>query len=457
MTLGALSLRLRLFVVILTPLLAVAILLGIWRYWEAKDTAEQFFDRALLSAALAISRDVAVSGGDAISPTTRNLVLDAAGGEVFYHVTGPDGIYRTGYAYPPVGETGVGLTMNVPQYSVAPYRGEAVRVLKLSERVVVENLSGTTTITVWQRMSERRAFAIELAVQAAALMGALLATLGVVVWYGVNLGLRPLADLHDAIASRTAEDLSIIKRAVPVETQGIVHTLNRLFGQVQTSMEAHKTFISDAAHQLRNPAAAVQSLTLAVRDAKTDEDRRRRLKELEVAARSNAHVAQQLLSLDRLQQPDMPMTEEDFDLTHTVREICTQIGSSVLSQGIGFEFAAGDHPLWCRGDPVMLGEAIKNLIDNAVKHGGAHLKEVKVSVTAFADQIIITVYDDGTDLTPADAPTAFSRFGQIEPSSGSGLGLAIAASIADRHKGILRIDAVPQGASLSMVLPRVMR
>ena len=89
-------------------------------------------------------------------------------------------------------------------------------------------------------------------------MGILLATLAIVVWFGVARGLRPLLDLQGAIDLRSPDDLSEIKRPVPVEVQGVVKTLNRLFGQVENSINAYQVFISEAAHQLRNPAAAVQ-------------------------------------------------------------------------------------------------------------------------------------------------------------------------------------------------------
>lgn len=93
---GPHTLRFRLFVLILTPLLIVSLFLGYWRFSVAQDTANELFDRGLLSTALAISRDVASSEGDALSPSTRNLLTDASGGEVFYHATGPGGYYVTG-------------------------------------------------------------------------------------------------------------------------------------------------------------------------------------------------------------------------------------------------------------------------------------------------------------------------------------------------------------------------
>ncbi len=447
------SLRLRLFILILSPLVLMAVLLGFWRVTVAQRTAEDLFDRSLLAAALAISRDVVVSGGDALLPSTRDLIRDASGGEVFYHATGPGGIYITGYAYPPKSSGLDQADPYAPSVFEATYRGEEVRVLQIKERVTIENLTGDASVKVWQRIEDRQIFARQLAVRAAALMGMLLATLALVVWFGVARGLRPLIDLQDAIAARSPNDLSQIKRPVPLEVLGIVKTLNRLFSKVDASITAHQVFISDAAHQLRNPAAAVQSMAEAVRDAQDKEERNKRIFELVNAARSSARVADQLLSLDRLQQTAMAAEDKVLDLREVVQDICAELGPTVLSRGVEFEFDAPDTPVHVACDELFMTEAIKNLIDNALKHGGRALTRIHVSVAKAGEAAVVTVRDDGKGLQPEQSEVAFGRFSQVEPSDGSGLGLAIATSVAKRHGGLLTIDKVDKGASLSLYIP----
>lgn len=443
------SLRQRLFVLILAPLLLMALLLGIWRFTVAQRTAEELFDRSLLSSALAISRDVTISGGDVLLPSTSDMIFDASGGQVFYHVTGPGGIYVTGYAYPPVTDLPQGVELYEPVFLEALYRDEPVRVMQITERVTIDGVTGNATVTVWQRISDRNRFAAQLARRAAALMGGLLLTLAVVVWFGVGLGLRPLVDLQQAIAMRSPDDLSEIKRPVPKEAKGIVDTLNRLFFKVQASMSAQQVFISNAAHQLRNPAAAVQSMAEALRDAPTKEERRRRVDELVIAARASARIADQLLSMDRLREPMQDGQKTQFDLTVELQKICAESGADVLSRGIDFEFKAPDHPISISGDRVFVAEAVKNLIDNALKHGGDQLSSISVSLSQTKDAALITVQDDGKGLSPEDSKAALGRFSQVEPSAGSGLGLAIASSVAERHGGSLVINAVDHGASLT--------
>ncbi len=447
------SLRLRLFILILTPLVLLAILLGYWRYTVAQQTALELFDDSLLSAGLAISRDVAVSEGDALSPTTRSLIRDASGGEIFYHVTGPGGIYVTGYAYPPTAAIPSGHDAYQPRFFEAIYRDEPVRVLKMTERVTLGNLVGDATVTAWQRIADRHAFANELSIRAAILMGILLATLAVVVWFGVARGLRPLLDLQDAIDLRSPDDLSEIKRPVPVEVFGIVQTLNRLFGQVEHSINAHQVFISEAAHQLRNPAAAVQSMAEALRDAKTDEDKDKRIVELVSAAKNSAAVAEQLLSLERLRQPTHQDQMDKIDFRAVVEEACAEMGVHILEKGIDFEVNMPGSTILVSGDRVFLAEAIKNLLDNALKHGGAKLKRISVVLRCEGGKVKLTVSDDGTGLSPDQSETVFSRFSQLEYSEGSGLGLSIVSAVAKRHGGVVAINHVEEGASVTLEIP----
>ncbi len=447
------SLRLRLFILILTPLVLIAALLGLWRFMIAQKTAQELFDDSLLSAGLAISRDVAISGGDALSPTTRSMIRDASGGEIFYHVTGPGGIYVTGYAYPPAATNPSDQEVYKPRFFEALYRQEPVRVLKMTERVTIENLVGDATVTVWQRMADRNAFANELSIRAGILMGILLATLAIVVWFGVARGLRPLLDLQDAIDLRSPDDLSEIKRPVPIEVQGVVRTLNRLFGQVENSINAHQVFISEAAHQLRNPAAAVQSMAEALQDAQTDDDREKRISELVAAAKNSATVAEQLLSLERLRQPTHQDQMDKIGFRSVVEEACAEMGVHILAKGIEFDVTMPETAVTVFGDRIFLIEALKNLLDNAVKHGGTTLSHISVVLRREGNHVKLTVADDGAGLSPDQSEAAFSRFSQLEYSEGSGLGLSIVSAVAQRHGGMVEINQVDRGASISLKLP----
>ncbi|MFS4580711.1 ATP-binding protein [Phaeobacter sp. C3_T13_0] len=446
----SMSLRLRLFLVILPPLLVVSVLLGLWRFEVAQRTSEELFDRSLLSAALAISRDVAISDGDALSPSTRRFISNAGEGEVFYHVTGPGGIYITGYAYPPRPDTAV--ERDVPFYYAANYRSEEVRVLRMIESRTIGNLSGDSVVTVWQRVSDRRAFAHVLALRAAALMAALMAALALVVWFGVQIGLRPLNDLQDAIRKRSPEDLGAIQRPVPNEVAGIVSTLNRLLAQVQNSIEAHQAFISDAAHQLRNPASAVLALAETLPDVRDSADRDARQIELIEAARTSARLSEQLLSLERLRYEDDSL-QSCFELNQVVEEACRNFAPKALSRDLDFVLSPETGTLWVNGNPILIGEALTNLLENALLHGGSEMTSITVHTCLDDSLALVTVQDDGRGIPLDQTETAFRRFSQLENGEGTGLGLAIVEQVMQRHDGGVVLEKIEHGTSVRLHLP----
>lgn len=447
------SLRARLLLLILIPLVAISILAGYWRITTATKTAEELFDRTLMATTLAISRDVAVSGGDAISSSTHDLIRSSSGGEVFYHVHGPDGVFVTGYATPPVAPRDLAVNNGAPTLFLSRYRGEEVRVARLREYVTIDTISGYSTITVWQTMAARQAFARDLAGRAAIVMGSLILTVVLVVWFGINLGLKPLTDLQQAISIRSSDDLSRIRRPIPREVSGIVRTLNGLFDQVTRAFASRDAFISDAAHQLRNPIAGVLSIAESVRDARSDDARLSRTEDLVAAAKHVARLTQQLLSLERAKGRTDPAMRQVIDLNALVRAVCERNAKRVLDREIDFEFVSAAAPAPVHGDPVFLEEAVENLIDNALVHGGPKNTKITVTVSAADTEARVTVSDTGVGIEPEDAEIAFSRFGQVRPAEGSGLGLAIVVETAQNHGGSVCIDESDIGARISIRLP----
>ena len=445
------SLRLRLFVIILAPLIAISVGAGIWRVSEARQTAQDLYDNALLITALAVSRDVALADGDLISPETQDLLAETAGGPVRYHDKAPAGEYVTGYAVPPI-PIDIGATQTEPYaFFDATYRGRDVRVLRLKYVTQIDGFSGTFTVTLWQDQGLRQAFVAALAYRALAVISVLILTTGLVVWFGVNLGLTPLLDLEDAISRRNPEDLSPIRRHVPIETSGIVERLNRLFGLVNQSMEAQAAFISDASHQLRNPIAGVRALGEAILTARSLDAAKERAGDLVTAAERAGDLAENLMTLERARAAVGDATHP-VDIAQMLRSTVADFEGRAARMGVTLSLTGAQDRAILRVDRTMIQEAVKNLIDNALMHGGPALGAVNVALHQ-GHEWRITVADDGQGVPADDFPKILARFGQADPSDGSGLGLSIAEAVARRHGGALTLDAVPEGFSASMRLP----
>lgn len=447
------SLRLRLTLIILVPLLFVAGAAGLWQLNNARLTASDVFDRSLQSVALAVANDVALSGGDALSDSTRKILSDTSGGPVFYHVYAPDGVIVAGYATPPVGIPNASDGDFGPIYFNAEYLGRKVRGLRMRSRTQVDGFNGIFTTTVWQDINIRASFVQDLMLRSLVSISSIILSLALIVWFGIRIGLRPLNDLQQAIDLRTGDDLKPIRRPVPVEVRGIVRTLNRLLGQVSETMATQSEFISNAAHQLRNPLAGVLALAEAVRSAKDEPTLRERAEDLVRAAKETSQLAQKLLSYERAQTIDPAALEETFSVTELLDRLVSEYGNRYPSD-IEISWSPPSRDVRVTGDRTMIREAVSNLMDNALRHGGPALDEVTVGYETFGNSVSIVIADNGTGLTASQITTARQRFGQVsDDSGGSGLGLPIVERVAERHGGRLRLEGRRPGLEVRMTLP----
>lgn len=455
------SLRLRLTGIILGPLLVIGLLIALWQWREARLEAEDLFDRSLLTTALAVAGDVARSGGDALSLDTRDLLNDTSGGPVYYHAYAPDGVYVTGFATPPIPPAGTESVRERVRggrpyvFYTSTYQGREVRVLRLTQVSTVDRFSGSFTYTVWQDLALRDGMVRAMAARTLTVIGLLIGAVALIVWFGVRFGLSPLLDLEDAISRRSSDDLSPIRRPVPVEAQGLVARLNRLFGQVTATMTAQSSFISDAAHQLRNPIAGVQAMAEAVQSAPTPDDARRRAAELLSSARSVSDLADKLLTLERASAAGGPLVELSAD--RLCRDLVQEMTPRAEAVGARLSYAPNDgaERLILRADAVMLAEALTNLMDNSLRHGGPDLTRVTLHLDGDAGTAHFAVEDDGKGLSQADMARARERFGQAAGSEGTGLGLPIAEAVAQAQGGDLTMARnATGGLTVTLSLPR---
>lgn len=446
------SLRSRLTALILAPLLLIAMLIAAWSIQVAERSANDRFNNALLIAALAVSRDVALSGGDALSPRTTELISDTSGGQVFYHAFAPDGVFVTGYATPPVPVTETFIGTNGVHFYDGVHQSRTVRAVRFVDAMQLEGLSGDFTVTVWQDQALLRARVTERSLQVLRVIGLLIAAVALIVWFGVRFGLRPLTDLEDAIDRRSSDDLGPIRRPVPGEVSGVVATLNRLFGQVSRSMTAQADFISNAAHQLRNPIAGVLALAEAVERAPDLRSARRRARDLHEAAEEASALSQKLLLLERAKAISPASAMEPIDLVAALEDWVADL-RALLPSSVALELKIAPDLPPVTADATMLREALRNLVDNALRHGGPGLSQISVAAAREAGGTSLSVTDNGSGMTGAEAQTARERFRSSDRSTGSGLGVSIVDAVMQGHGGTLTLEPQSPGLRARLWLP----
>lgn len=451
-----LSLRGRLYLLLMMPLIAVAAGASFARYQAANRLSQELYDNTLLVVALTISRDVVISEGDMLTETLLDDLTTALGDPVYYRITGPGGSFVTGYSDPPDPPEGMAAESGAPMFYDSVSLGHAVRAVTLREFISEPQFGGWVTVEVWQTTTQRRALSRELVVQSIMLLGSVIVTAAIILWFGIQLGLKPLLDLREAIGQRSADDLRPIRRWIPPELRPLVRTLNSLFDRLSKAIALRDGFISDAAHQMRNPVAAIQSLAEAAISAPNETELRSRVQDVAESARQTSRLTSQLLSLERVRGRSLRELAKPLDLVALVRDKVRPFAETQLRRGVDVGFSVTGQPEPVRCDPVLIEELVSNILDNAAKYALRPGGQLEVAICFQADNVLMRFRDDGPGIPDGLHERIFDRFFRIDTdqSLGCGLGLAIVNDVAQGHGGSARCIATAGGSTFEITLPR---
>jgi two-component system, OmpR family, sensor histidine kinase TctE len=269
----------------------------------------------------------------------------------------------------------------------------------------------------------------------------------VLVWIGIQLGLRPVKKLRDEIAERSPHDLRpIVESSVPREIAPVVVTLNRLFNTLRTAVQSQQQFIANTAHQLRTPITGMQAQLDLLAAEPAAQPVKERLHTLQEGIRQLAHAANQLLSLARADPAANITTKvQPVDLAVVVSEVAARYFDRALQSKIdlGVEIQG---PTTINADPSLMDDLLSNLVDNALKYtpaGGS----VTVSTGMQQSRPCVAVEDTGPGIPESERQRVRQRFYRLpnSPGHGSGLGLAIVDEIARLYGASMSISAGTAG------------
>jgi two-component system sensor histidine kinase QseC len=282
-----------------------------------------------------------------------------------------------------------------------------------------------------------------------------LPVLGLLIWFGVARGLRPLTTLGHQVEQRHSDNLAPLEAAaVPDEVAPLVAGLNRLFARVSASLDNERRFTADAAHELRTPLAAIKTQAQVARGATNDEERRRALDNVAAGCDRAAHLVQQLLTLARL-EPEQTRQFERCDLRAIAAATIAELAPAAFDKGIDIQLDEGA-PVEVPCEAALVGILMRNLIDNAVRYS-PHNGVVRVAVTEAGSEAEFSVVDQGPCIAPEQRALVWGRFYRVLGSgeAGSGLGLSIVKRIADLHgaKATLGDCSGGKGMRVSIVFP----
>jgi len=227
---------------------------------------------------------------------------------------------------------------------------------------------------------------------------------------------------------------------------------------VQESVaRAHADFVANASHELRTPLAAVLGYVETLKDPKAGDNEATRLRFLDIIAKEANRMqalVEDLMSLSRIEASKHQLPTEVIDLVAIARQCIgeTQAGDRLILQ-------AEISDARMSGDASQLAQALRNLIDNALKYGGAETP-VTVSIEkGSTGWISLSVADQGEGIAPQHMPRLTERFYRADPGrsrqiGGTGLGLSIVKHIVERHRGRFDIASrLGHGTTATCIFP----
>jgi two-component system OmpR family sensor kinase len=321
-----------------------------------------------------------------------------------------------------------------PGFSDLKVQGTTYRVFSMQSK--------SQTIQIAQDMAARREMASTLALRTVAPIAVMAPLLMLVAWWVVSVSLAPVSRVRRQVAARQADDLTEVSEAdLPDEIRPLVHELNLLFGRVRRAFDAQKSFVGDAAHELRSPLAALKLQAQGLRRASDVATREVAVGRLTAGIDRAARLVEQLLVLARQQASaatgDKP---ELVALCDIARLVVADSAAAAQARQIDLGLSQADEGE-ITGHAQALRILLRNLVDNAIKYtppGG----RVDVEVSRVADRLVLTVDDSGPGIPEQDRERVLDRFYRVAgtETTGSGLGLAIVKSIADLHGTLLSLD-----------------
>lgn len=257
----------------------------------------------------------------------------------------------------------------------------------------------------------------------------------------VRRTLRPVEQIRQDV-SRISTAGSAERVTVPPshdEIAALARTMNDMLDRLTRADSAGRQLVSDASHELRSPLATIRA-TLETAPPEEQSTDSARVLHLEVLRMQ--HLVEDMLTLAKAADTGLHLFTDDVDLDDLVDQELRRLRQSTPLTVNGSVEAAR-----VCGDAARLGQALRNLTDNAAQHA---VSEVAIGVRTADGLAIVTVDDDGPGIPVEHRESVFERFTRLQPSrdrdaGGSGLGLAIARTLVHEHGGTLTATESPDG------------
>ena len=458
----------------LTPLLLLWPISLALTWLVAQNLANKPFDRALVYNVQALAQLIQVAPGEQqrvrfLLPQPASELMRADDADmVYYQVLGAKGELLSGErdlppppaaAAPalaaPDGEDEPTAPLESPRLRDAEFHGLPVRVAHLW--VQLPGSPAPALVQVAETREKRSVLAAEIIKGVMLPQFAILPLAVLLVWLALVRGIKPLSELEARIRARRPDDLSPLDEgAVPQEVGPLVASVNGLLTRLKESIATQKRFLADAAHQLKTPLAGLRmQADLAQRPGASAEELKRSLQQIGLSSVRATHTVNQLLALARAEAGSAVQAQQPCDLARVTIDVVREAVPQALERGVdlGYDGPEPGAPQLVRlGNPLLLREMVRNLVENAlhyapVQGSGPAVVTARVRILPLGGGIVIEVEDNGPGVPEGERDHIFQPFYRVLGSAvdGTGLGLPIVREIAAQHHAEASVDDAHPG------------
>jgi two-component system sensor histidine kinase TctE len=455
----------------LTPLLLLWPISLALTWLVAQGLANKPFDRALVYNAQALAQQVRMGPNQQVQfslPQPASELLRADETDlVYYQVLGGQGEHLSGDRDMPLPKPnqvkGSSYQVHIRDDEM---RGLEVRVAYTWIRLDAEGKQ-PALVQVAETREKRSVLAAEIIKGVMLPQFALLPLAVLLVWLALVRGIKPLKQLEERIRERKPDDLSPLDdKAVPMEVAPLVVSVNDLLERLKDSIFTQKRFLADAAHQLKTPLAGLRmQADLAQRSGSSEEDLKKSLQQIGRASVQATHTVNQLLSLARAEGGGTNLPLQSCDMVTLSSDVLQDCLPRAMEKGLdlGYEgVPAGTPGAQLQGNPTLLKEMVRNLVENAMNYTPSTPERqgvitVRVLVDPYSKALVMQVEDNGPGIPPAERELVFQPFYRALGTNvdGSGLGLPIVREIARQHGAEISVAAasdhqIPPGSCFTL-------
>ncbi len=432
----------------------------------AQEIANRPYDRELGEMARLLARQVVISAPASAGQPAQVRLATAGAVEllrtddvdrVYYQVLGTNGEFIAGDRDLPVPDDADAPSRD-PRFRDEQMQDDPVRVAHIRLPLDGDPQGRVVLVQLAETLGKRSALAAEIIKGVILPQFVILPIAVMLVWFALARGIRPLNELQERIRRREAGDLSPIDgHDAPEEVAPLVASINDLLQRLDQSIAAQKHFLADAAHQLKTPLAGLRmQAELAAREIDAGQKDplalKASLQQIALSSDRAAHSVNQLLSMARAEDEEQALRRSPVDLAAVSQAAVRDFVPKAMDKRIdlGYEGLDPGGAALLQGQPVLLSELVRNLLDNALQytpHGGT--VTARVSIDPQGQGVVLQVEDSGPGIAPAERALVFQPFYRTLGTGvdGTGLGLAIVQEIAKRHAAEVTIGyALPRAA-----------